>query len=155
MPAQPAARSNAAARPVKPAREGAPAGGQRPPVQVQPSAVRPAPRAGGARATTKPPAQPAQSAPPPARKLSPEAEATVARDLDLFGITRAPHACACPDCRHELTNVQCLGRKLRACLHCKGVWLPLGLVSSFEKDGAWIHHLGPALQAAIQQLARK
>ncbi len=92
-----------------------------------------------------PPQQPA----PQTRKLSEAAEATIAKDLDLFGITRPRHACACPDCRRELTTVGCLGRKLKACLHCRGVWFPLGVIKTFDKDGAWLNHLGPAIQAAV------
>ena len=95
-----------------------------------------------------PPQQPA----PQTRKLSPEAEATIAKDLDLFGITRTRHACACPDCRRELTMVGCLGRKLKACLHCRGVWFPLGVIKTFDKDGAWLNHLGPAIQAAVRSM---
>lgn len=106
-------------------------------------AARPAPKPAGA---------PAAAAPTPA-KLSAEAEATMAKDLDLFGVTRAAFASACPDCRHELSNVVALGRKLRACLHCRGVWLPLGLIKTFDKDGTWLKHLGPAIQAAVQSIS--
>ena len=96
------------------------------------------------------PAQSPRAAPQPQRVLSSAAEATIARDLDLFGITRPRHACACPDCRRELSMVECLGRKLKGCLHCRGVWFPLGVIKTFDRDGAWLKHLGPAIQAAMQ-----
>lgn len=88
-----------------------------------------------------------------ATKVSAAGKTPTLVEVDLFGsgAKKVPTS-TCPDCQTSLVNVICLGRKLRACARCRGVWLPLGVVQTLDGDGTWLKHLGPAMRAAVTTL---
>ena len=73
------------------------------------------------------------------------------KELDLFGTGTKSKVCVCPDCQHEAVKMVCLGISIRACLECKGVWLPYPVVREFAREQEWFLQLGPAIQLEIDK----
>jgi len=75
--------------------------------------------------------------------------------LDLFKTGRAaapsiPVAPAqeCPECRRQLATVVCHGSTVRACLGCKGIWMPNSVVHEVAAKCAWHQQVIVAIQTA-------
>ena len=52
-------------------------------------------------------------------------------------------------------KIVCLGKPVRACLECKGVWFAYSAVRDFARDNDWFRQLGAAVQLVIQKRAKK
>ena len=123
----------------------------RPPVSRPPNAQGLKPEAPKA-----PPARPGhpRRAPGAPVHVNPERLLLETQALDLFGTGKRGHVAICPDCRHEIVKVVCLGTAIRACLECKGVWLPYTVVRDFARSNEWFLQLGPAIQLEIDKRKR-
>ena len=86
--------------------------------------------------------------------MNPERLLLETQALDLFGTGKRGHVAICPDCRHEIVKVVCLGTAIRACLECKGVWLPYTVVRDFARSNEWFLQVGPAIQLEIDKRKR-
>jgi hypothetical protein len=71
--------------------------------------------------------------------------------MDLFGKGQRQAVSVCPDCRHELVKVVCLGTTVRVCLECKGTWFPFSVVQEFARKNEWFQQLGPAFQRTFEK----
>jgi len=134
---------------------GARAAGVRAPGARSPnaSAMKPgAPRAPARNAPPRPGSP--RRAPAGAVHVNPERLLLETQALDLFGTGKRGHVAICPDCRHEIIKVVCLGTAVRACLECKGVWLPYTVVRDFARSNEWFQQLGHAIQLEIDKRRR-
>jgi hypothetical protein len=113
---------------------------------ARPAASKPA-MAGAARPGSS------RTLPAPELKASEERLLLESQELDLYGKGAPAKVCVCPDCHHELVRVVCLGTPVRACLECKGVWLPLPVVRDFARENEWFAQLGAAMQAIAKPTA--
>ena len=136
---------------------GARAAGVRAPGSRPPSASAMKPGAPKAHPARNAPARPGSPRRVPGAggvHVNPERLLLETQALDLFGTGKRGHVAICPDCRHEIVKVVCLGTAVRACLECKGVWLPYNVVRDFARSNEWFLQLGHAIQLEIDKRKR-
>jgi hypothetical protein len=141
----------------RPAAPGARAAAVRAPGARSPNApaVKPgAPRAHPARNAPARPGSPRRPQGAGGVHVNPERLLLETQALDLFGTGKRGHVAICPDCHHEIVKVVCLGTAVRACLECKGVWLPYTVVRDFARGNEWFLQVGYAIQLEIEKRRR-
>jgi hypothetical protein len=119
-----------------------------------PQQARPAARTQAVRRPTRgTPGQKARPSPP--LVASKERQLLESADLDLFNKGQTSMVSVCPECRHELVKVHCLGTAVKVCTECKGTWLPYSVVQEFARQQDWFRQLGPAAQLVRDKMKKR